>query len=106
MATAHPIMSDKKNDDYVVPMPGQAYELKRAPSEASSHRPVSQHSERQSAPAPSSLVNSPTASILGYCLASISMTVVNKYIVSGDQWNLMFLYLAIQVRPFYSPPRH
>lgn len=25
------------------------------------------------------------------------MTVVNKYIVSGSEWNLMFLYLAIQV---------
>lgn len=91
-------MSDKKNDDdHVVPMPGQAYELKRLPSEtsSSSHRPMSQHSERQP-PAASSLVNSPSASILGYCLASISMTVVNKYIVSGDGWNLMFLYLAIQ----------
>lgn len=89
-------MSDKKNDDYVVPMPGQGYELKRALSEAESQRPMNQHSERPSPPA-SSLVNSPTASILGYCLASISMTVVNKYIVSGSEWNLMFLYLAIQV---------
>lgn len=42
------------------------------------------------------LTNSASASILGYCLASISMTVVNKYVVSGDGWNLMFLYLAIQ----------
>lgn len=57
------------------------------------------------APAPSppntalsKIANNPTASILGYCLASISMTVVNKYVVSGSEWNLMFLYLAIQVR--------
>lgn len=93
-------MSDKRNDDYVVPMPGQSYELRRAPSEASSHRPTSQHSERaERVPPPpaSGLSNSPSASILGYCLASISMTVVNKYIVSGSEWNLMFLYLAIQV---------
>lgn len=89
-------MSDKKNDDYVVRIPGQAYELKRAPSEASSHRPTSHHSEGQPPAPASSLVNSPSASILGYCLASISMTVVNKYIVSGSEWNLMFLYLAIQ----------
>ncbi|KAH8771113.1 UDP-galactose transporter [Diaporthe sp. PMI_573] len=88
-------MSDKKNDDYVVPMPGQGYELKRAPSEASSQGPMSQHSDRPSPPA-AGLSNSSTASILGYCLASISMTVVNKYIVSGSEWNLMFLYLAIQ----------
>jgi len=40
--------------------------------------------------------HSPGISILAYCLASISMTVVNKYVVSGDQWNLMFFYLAIQ----------
>lgn len=91
-------MSDKRNDDYVVPIPGQSYEMKRAPSEASSHRTMSQHSERAPPPPPASgLSNSPSASILGYCLASISMTVVNKYIVSGSEWNLMFLYLAIQV---------
>ena len=89
-------MADKKNDDYVVPMPGQSYELRRAPSEASSQRPTSQHSDKPAPPGPS-LSNSPSASILGYCMASISMTVVNKYIVSGSDWNLMFLYLAIQV---------
>lgn len=105
MAIPHFDMSDKKNDDYVVPMPGQSYELQRIPSEASSQRPTSQHSERPPAPAPApGLSNSPTASILGYCLASISMTVVNKYIVSGSEWNLMFLYLAIQVCR-QSPPR-
>jgi len=41
--------------------------------------------------------HSPGVSILAYCLASISMTVVNKYVVSGSEWNLMFFYLAIQV---------
>ncbi len=43
------------------------------------------------------LDHSPGASILAYCLASISMTVVNKYVVSGSSWNLNFFYLAIQV---------
>lgn len=42
--------------------------------------------------------HSPGASILAYCLSSISMTVVNKYVVSGSSWNLNFFYLAIQVR--------
>lgn len=42
--------------------------------------------------------HSPGASILAYCLASISMTVVNKFVVSGSYWNLNFFYLAIQVR--------
>lgn len=49
--------------------------------------------------------HSPGASILAYCLSSISMTVVNKYVVSGSDWNLNFFYLAVQVcarRP--SPP--
>ncbi|AEO69315.1 uncharacterized protein THITE_2119578 [Thermothielavioides terrestris NRRL 8126] len=41
--------------------------------------------------------HSPGASILSYCLASISMTVVNKYVVSGSAWNLNFFYLAVQV---------
>lgn len=89
-------MSDKRNDDYVVPMPGQSYELKGAASDTSSQRPTSQRSDAPARPA-SGFTNSPSASILGYCLASISMTVVNKYIVSGSDWNLMFLYLAIQV---------
>ncbi|KAF4983360.1 hypothetical protein FZEAL_1212 [Fusarium zealandicum] len=35
-------------------------------------------------------------SILAYCMSSISMTVVNKYVVSGTSWNLTFFYLAIQ----------
>lgn len=45
----------------------------------------------------SKIDNSPGLSILAYCLASISMTVVNKYVVSGDSWNLNLFYLAIQV---------
>ncbi|KAF2638116.1 GDP-mannose transporter [Massarina eburnea CBS 473.64] len=44
----------------------------------------------------SQLENKPGAAILAYCFSSISMTVVNKYVVSGSSWNLNFLYLAIQ----------
>lgn len=44
----------------------------------------------------SRLDHSPGASILAYCLSSISMTLINKYVVSGSSWNLHFLYLAIQ----------
>jgi GDP-mannose transporter len=43
------------------------------------------------------LENNPAAAVLAYCFSSISMTVVNKYVVSGSSWNLNFLYLAIQV---------
>lgn len=49
-----------------------------------------------SAPALANITNSPPISILAYCLASISMTVTNKYCVSGKYWNLNFFYLAIQ----------
>lgn len=45
----------------------------------------------------SQLENNAGASVLAYCFSSISMTVVNKYVVSGSSWNLNFLYLAIQV---------
>lgn len=45
----------------------------------------------------SKLENNAGASVLAYCFSSISMTVVNKYVVSGSSWNLNFLYLAIQV---------
>jgi len=44
--------------------------------------------------------HSPGASIMAYCLSSISMTVVNKYVVSGTYWNLNFFYLAVQVCSF------
>ncbi|KAJ5651870.1 GDP-mannose transporter [Penicillium longicatenatum] len=44
----------------------------------------------------SQLEKNPGAAVLAYCFSSISMTVVNKYVVSGSSWNLNFLYLAIQ----------
>ncbi|KAF9881678.1 putative gdp-mannose transporter protein [Colletotrichum karsti] len=44
----------------------------------------------------SQLENNSGAAVLAYCFSSISMTVVNKYVVSGSSWNLNFLYLAIQ----------
>ncbi|GKT49669.1 GDP-mannose transporter [Colletotrichum spaethianum] len=40
--------------------------------------------------------NNAPVSVLAYCMASISMTVVNKYVVSGASWNLTFFYLAAQ----------
>ena len=42
------------------------------------------------------ITNSAPISVAAYCLSSISMTVVNKYVVSGSSWNLTFLYLAAQ----------
>lgn len=105
-------MSDKKNDDYGV----QLRDLGRDP-ESGDGKIQTAYSR---SPSPrghsagfdwSKIDNSPGASVLGYCLSSISMTVVNKYVVSGSSWNMNFLYLAIQVRQsriflvsFPSPP--
>lgn len=96
-------MSKKDNDDFSVAIPEGTYELERLNGEPGMDRSFSpsltrqvSHQVKPAAPL-SQLANNPGASILGYCLASISMTVVNKYVVSGSDWNLMFLYLAIQV---------
>jgi GDP-mannose transporter len=51
--------------------------------------------------APSIITLSPGARaalpIISYCTASILMTVTNKYVVSGYDFNMNFLLLAIQV---------
>lgn len=92
-------------DDFSVAIPEGTHELERLNGEPgldrsfspSLNRQVSHQVEPAGAAPLAQLANNPAASILGYCLASISMTVVNKYVVSGSDWNLMFLYLAIQV---------
>ena len=90
-------MADKKNEDFVVRMPeGSSLGGEKEPflgrSNATRTRQESSVSSYLS-----KIDNSPPASILAYCFASISMTVVNKYVVSGSYWNLNFFYLAIQV---------
>ena len=79
-------MSDKENEDFVVRIPQNAYSA----GEVDSRR------QRAAVAVVAQLNNSPAMSIIAYCLSSIGMTVVNKYVVSGSFWNLNFLYLAIQ----------
>jgi hypothetical protein len=43
----------------------------------------------------SQLENNPGAAVLAYCFSSISITVVNKYVVSGSSWNLNFPFSQI-----------
>lgn len=95
-------MSDKKNEDYVVNM--DSARSPRSPF-GSEKEPfmVPTRPARAGAP-PKALIqtigrfeNSPPVSVLAYCLSSISMTVVNKYVVSGTEWNMNFFYLAVQV---------
>lgn len=92
-------MDDKKRDDYET----ELRNLNRSPSQKepflSPRPPVTK--------APSSMAditNNPALAILAYCLASISMTVVNKYCVSGPSWNLSFFLLCVQVRVSGGPP--
>jgi hypothetical protein len=97
--TATAIMSDKKNEDYTIRMPDsdsrspfgekEPFIIPKRPARAASNSPLSSRFAK--------IENNPAASILAYCFASISMTVVNKYVVSGSEWNLNFFYLAIQV---------
>jgi GDP-mannose transporter len=81
----------KKDDDFAIEMPetsNRSLPLPRvapAPRTGGLPTPISQ------------ITNNPALSILAYCLASISMTVINKYCVSGVNWNMNFFFLAFQV---------
>ncbi|KAK1927351.1 hypothetical protein DB88DRAFT_477706 [Papiliotrema laurentii] len=52
--------------------------------------------ERAKKEEPSLPAGSPVWPIMSYCVASIMMTVVNKFVVSGSQFNMTFLLLTIQ----------
>lgn len=80
-------MAEKeKQEDYRVDIPGD---------EKRPFSPV--RSSVGSAPVPS-VTASPAAAILSYCAASIMMTLTNKYVLSGLDFNLNFLLLCVQVR--------
>lgn len=85
-------MSDKKNEDYVVRMPNTGFD-RRDRDLFRSSPPAASLSQSMS-----KLDNSPLISVLAYCASSISMTIVNKYVVSGKEWNVNFFYLTIQVQ--------
>lgn len=98
-------MDGKKNEDYAIKMP--EYEMRDFSGRSSPSQREPFISRTNSGKAGgiipvSNITNSPPISILAYCLASISMTVTNKYCVSGANWNLNFFYLAIQVRHTYA----
>jgi GDP-mannose transporter len=78
---------DKKSDDYRVDMPsGKEF---RAPSPL----PRASNSHRGGAV---SVTENPIAAILAYCGSSILMTVTNKYVLSGVDFNLPFFLLCVQ----------
>ncbi|KAG6039357.1 GDP-mannose transporter 2 [Claviceps citrina] len=91
-------MSEKKSDDVVLAMPAQE-------THANANGKFRQHPFPTFTPAKSrsdalkgvaSLDNNRGASVVAYCLSSMSMTIVNKYVISGSNWNMNLLYLAIQ----------
>lgn len=87
-------MSDKKNEDYEL----RSSESFGGDKDGFLSRPPPRPRPALASPI-SKIDNSPGIAILAYCFSSISMTVVNKYVVSGQFWNLNFLYLAVQVSP-------
>ncbi|SCV68003.1 BQ2448_124 [Microbotryum intermedium] len=58
------------------------------PSRRSSEQPFRSGTDR--------ILNHSALPVFSYCVASILMTVVNKYVVSGSHFNMNFLLLAIQ----------
>lgn len=96
-------MDEKKNEDYAIKMPEHDMRSFSASPSHSQREPflsTNSHGRSGNRASPlSNITNSPPMSIMAYCLASISMTVTNKYCVSGADWNLNFFYLAIQVCP-------
>lgn len=80
---------DKKRDDYTIEMGERDGDSFKPPT------PVPQHNY---APPTSSAANNPILPILSYCGSSILMTVTNKYVLSGLNFNLNFFLLCVQVR--------
>ncbi|KAJ5150506.1 UAA transporter [Penicillium coprophilum] len=78
---------DKKSDDYTVDMnkvDSGNKEFEAAPPPTPSPRP---------SPA---MPSHPALPVLAYCGSSIMMTVMNKYVLSGLDFNLNFLLLCVQ----------
>jgi GDP-mannose transporter len=79
---------DKKTDDYTVEM------NKLEQSSRSLERPTTPQAR---APASNPIAGNPILPVLAYCGSSILMTVMNKYVLSGLDFNLNFFLLCVQV---------
>ncbi|RMJ24464.1 hypothetical protein PHISP_04682 [Aspergillus sp. HF37] len=78
---------DKKSDDYTIEMDKMDQGSKNLESPAAP-QPRSQP--------PSPATNNPVLPVLAYCGSSILMTVMNKYVLSGTDFNLNFFLLCVQ----------
>lgn len=78
----------KKSDDYAI-------DMEKLNADGDRFKPRSQ-SQTRGAPSPP-IANHPMLPIISYCGSSILMTVTNKYVLSGHDFNLQFFLLCIQV---------
>ena len=82
---------DKKRDDYTIEMGSLGNNSGRDKFDALPTR------SSQAPTISPSIANNPTLAILAYCGSSILMTVTNKYVMSGLNYNLNFFLLCVQV---------
>lgn len=78
---------DKKTDEYSIEMD----KLDKGNKEFEAAPPP------QPRTPPSAVAGHPALPVLAYCGSSILMTVMNKYVLSGLDFNLNFLLLMVQV---------
>lgn len=84
------MVEDKKTDDYTV-------EMDRLEQDNKGFEAAPPPQQPRSTP-PNPIANNPILPVLAYCGSSIMMTVMNKYVLSGLDFNLNFLLLMVQVR--------
>lgn len=89
-------MADKKREDFEIEEPEFGERESDNLVGRSGSQDNSSASNSNTSFSLAKVANNGPVSIVAYCVSSISMTVVNKYVVSGDFWNLNFLYLALQ----------
>lgn len=89
-------MSNPEKGDHVINIPDDAYDGRDAKPSDKAASGLLASDYNGASTTTRQIENSTAVSIVAYCLSSISMTVVNKYVVSGSSWNLTFFYLAVQ----------
>lgn len=92
---------EKKSDDRTV-------DVEKVDGDGDRFKASSQSQPPQPKPTPSpssdQIANHPLLPILSYCGSSILMTVTNKYVLSGLDFNLNFFLLCVQVRASNGTP--
>ncbi len=77
---------EKKRDDFEIEMGEHRAKQYEPP-------PV----QRTTQPPLAAIANNPIVPIVSYCASSILMTVTNKFVLSGLDFNLNFFLLCVQV---------